>query len=548
MTHTFDYVHPGDSVFNGILHIGTAFLRYASVTIEREKDENLFYEIGASFPFSARPLETEEFTIPLQAAPGERIFFKLELDNHGYEERIAIRLWEEKKWERHRNRRNFLLSGYISVNIFGFFFGFIVLTAIRAHFRFSYVYYFSVALLLMVTYTGIGYRYLWPSFPQVQNVMLFILFNATLLGSLRFLQRFFRTKWKLPIADKLIYVAMIGLGALATLALLATWMEPQAIGILQQVNYAWLILSCMLFLTVPILNYFRSDNVESIWFFAAYALHLTTLSLVCAQGLGLLWLPQDFERLVWIGVMNLHLVLSVVILFRIRGVVRKQAQTRSKLALERAERLRDLVFQEELERERIGADLHDEAGSRFAGIKMGLSRMAWNEENDHLKSALEHVITDVDKICDVNRELSHQLLSVSLNKAGLKEALREYQLRLRNKGRLVGFMYQPGTLDGLTESAQILVYRIILELVDGLYEELDAFRIKIEEVRVSSELLISAESIEGENLPAPEPESGILKSIRTRMALFHPSREEPVQVQERGVRIWLPKVVENSRI
>ncbi|MFT7588851.1 MAG: signal transduction histidine kinase, partial [Limisphaerales bacterium] len=381
-------------------------------------------------------------------------------------------------------------------------------------------------------------------FPQVQNVMFYILINATLLGGFRFIQRFFRTKWKLPKLDIVIFVLMTGLAIFATLSLLSVHMSREAIGIIQNLNFIWLILSSTAFLLTPLVYYYKTGNIEALWFLFAYLLHLSSLIFVSMQGLGLIYLPPWFERVIWFGVINLHFVLSILILFRVRGVVRKQAQSRINLARERADRLRDLVLQEEMERERIGADLHDEAGSRFAGIKMGLSKLAWNESNPAKKATLTKVIDDVDKICDLNRSISHQLLSVSLNKVGLKEALREYQSRLRKKGRLVGFLYSEGTLDGLTKSAGILVYRVIIEIVDGIYEDLDEFRIRIEEIRVSSELLLTVEAIEEVNLVKIDADSITINSLRTRLALFNRSREEPLQVDEKGIRIWLPKVVE----
>ena len=117
-------------------------------------------------------------------------------------------------------------------------------------------------------------------------------------------------------------------------------------------------------------------------------------------------------------------------------------------------------------------------------------------------------------------------------------------MRLRTKGRHVVFRYAPGTLDGLSETAEILIYRVVLEVVEGLYEQASTFRVLLENSADGMELVLTAQPLD-EDLPAVDPASVTLNSLRTRLALFSATRDEPLQFLETGVRVWVPKSVES---
>ncbi len=501
------------------------------------------YEVGAAKPFRERPLNNRYFAFPLELQAGEQAQLMLSCGSKGLRERASLHLYSEEEWLLMNNRRNAGVAAYFSAAIFTLVFGFIILAAIRANIRYSYVFYFSIGLLLVASLLGLGYQYLWPNQPHWQSLIKPLLLNATFLGGLRFLQRFFQTGTLLRKTDRIIYLAMILLGIFAALALSVPHLPSGALKLYQRLNEALFLFGAAVVIGIPLLYFRRTGKAEALGFLVAF---IVLMSAVIA-GIGAAWaLYPDLPGLnlwIWMGILILHMVISALILQRVRRVVEDQARARRDLEWEKIRLLRSLVLQEELERERIGADLHDEAGSRFAAIKMNLSTMAWREREAERSRSLEQIIQKVDEVCDLNRTLSHRLLSVSLNQVGLPEALREYQLRLRKKGRHVVFRPSPGSLESLSETAAMLFYRVILELVEGIYESAQTLRVQIADSEDARELVLSVEPID-ERLQAPDWNSTTLASLRTRLAIFNASREEPLQLLDEGLRIWLPKSIE----
>ncbi|MBI1192615.1 MAG: hypothetical protein GC205_05515 [Bacteroidetes bacterium] len=527
-----------------ILELRNPFVRHIRVTWKPSGRKALSFFTGASLPFRQRPLPTRYFSFPLQLPAGESATLDLALQNQGFRDRVVVELHEQDAYDVLRNRRIMVLATYLAGAIFTLVFGFIILAVIRAYIRFSFVYYFSIGLLLVATLQGLGYQYGWPQLPGVQSVMKPILLNATFLGGFRFLQRFFQSEMENRRIDLSIYILMFGLAALASAALATPLMGPEGLRRYQGINDAWFLICTGTVAVLPLVYFARTRVREAFWFWVAYSVLMAAVFTGIGSGLGWYQTGPLLDSWIWAGVLLLHMVISALILERVRLVVETQARARQDLDREKLRQLRDLVIQEEMERDRIGADLHDEAGSRFAAIKMALSRMAYREQDSNKAEALASIIRDVDEICDQNRNISHKLLSVSLNQVGLPEALREYQARLLAKGRHVVFRPSPGLLNDLSDTAEILIYRVILEVVEGLYEEASTFRILLQDSDDGQEIVLTVEPLD-EPLPPPPPDSLTLSSLRTRLALFSTAREESLQILASGLRIWLPKRVEN---
>lgn len=527
-----------------VLEMRNPFLRHIELRWIPEGHAERLFITGAERPFRERPLLHRYFAFPLTLQPGESAKLELDIQNRGYRDRVVVELFEKKAFDVLGAPRTLVITTYFSATLFTLVFGFIILAVSRAFIRFSFIYYFSIGLILVATLQGLTFQYLWPNQPWFQGVAKPILLNATFLGGFRFLQRFFNSDRQLDTINRIIYFLMFGLGLFAAAALATPYLAPSGLKFYQTFNDSWFLACILMVAIIPPVYYYRTRLPEALWFLVAYAVLMAAVFTGIGSGFGWFHTGPALDAWILAGVLILHMVVSGVIMNRMRRVVLDQARARQELEMEKIRQLRDLVIQEELERERIGADLHDEAGSRFAAMKMALSGEAYNEKDSGRSQALETIIEEIDRICDVNRTISHRLLSVSLNQVGLLEALGEYQMRLRTKGRHVVFRYASGTLDGLSETAEILIYRVVLEVVEGLYEQASTFRVLLENSADGMELVLTAQPLD-EDLPAVDPASVTLNSLRTRLALFSATRDEPLQFLETGVRVWVPKSVES---
>jgi signal transduction histidine kinase len=503
-------------------------------------------QAGAALPFASRPLPVRYFAFPLQLPAGESRELELRLINEGLRDRVVVELLSAAEHRAVSGRRSAAITAYLSAGLFSLVFGSIILAAIRERIRISYTYYFAVGLALVAVLQGLGFQYLWPNQPEVQALIKPLLLNATFLGGLRFLQRFFQTPERSVPLNKTLFLLMLGFGLFSAAALWLPGMSAAGIQRYQQLNDVWYVLGVASVLAIPLWHYRRTREREALLFLAAYAVLLIAALTGIGSSWGLYRTGPMLDAWIWAGLMLLHFFISLVILQRMRRVVLDQARARRDLEREKHRQLRDLVLHEELERERIGSDLHDEAGTRFASIKMALSAMAYRNGESPQREALQSAIVQVDQLCELNRSFSHRLLSVSLNRAGIAEALREYQVRLRDKGRHVVFRPSPGTLENLSDVAGMLLYRAVVELVEGVYEHAPSFRVQLHNSPDTRELVLTAEPID-EPLEAPDTRNLAFQSLSARLALFHTSREEPLQLLGNGgLRLWLPRSVETG--
>lgn len=501
---------------------------------------------GAALPYAQRPLPVRYFAFPLSLPPGASRELELRLANGGLRDRVVVELLSASAHRSLSARRAAGITAYLAAGLFSLVFGSIILAAIRERIRISYTYYFAVGLALVAVLQGLGFQYLWPNRPEIQHLIKPLLLNATFLGGLRFLQRFFQTPERSVPLNKTLFVLMLGFGLFSAAALWLPGMSPAWLERYQKLNDLWYALGVAAVVTVPVWHYRRTREREALLFLAAYAVLLSAVLTGMGSSWGLFRTGPMLDAWIWAGLMLLHFFISLVILQRMRRVVLEQARARLELEREKHRQLRDLVLHEELERERIGSDLHDEAGTRFASIKMALSAMAYRQVEMPQRDALQTAIAQVDQLCELNRSFSHRLLSVSLNRAGIAEALREYQLRLREKGRHVVFRPSPGTLENLSEVAGMLLYRAVVELVEGVYEHAPSFRVQLHSSPDTRDLVLTAEPID-EPLVPPDTRNLAFQSLSARLAVFNTSREEPLQLLGNGgLRLWLPRSVETG--
>lgn len=529
-----------------VLELGSPFVEWWEVRITEVSGKHIGNWVGGTqFDFRERPMETRSFSIPFKVSelPLVKLQIETRMFNAGSRDKVLVRLMESDEFERRRGRYNLLLSTYFGVMAFMLIYGFIILAVVGAKIRWSFLYYFAIGGLLVATMKGLTFEFLWPGIPEIHKISKPFLINASFIGSFRFLQVFFRTARRLPRLNRAIWVIMVLHALLAASSMLFPLLSQGQLIAYSHLNDLLFLIAETVFVLTPILHFTRTKSREAPWIMMAYSIHSVGVLIGILHGIGLITMSAldftTFDWLIWFGILWMNMVLTFVILFRIRSIMEKQERDARALERERRRRFRELVIQEEMERGRIGADLHDDAGSRLASIKMSLSGLAFDEQNESRKNAFDDVITDVDQICEVNRQLSHQLLSVSLEKLGPLQALQEYQKRLLRRGRYVALLHDDDLFDQLDETLGTLVYRIVIELVENIYSQVPAFRIQFEEIRAGRELCLVAEALD-EDLPAIDHESDAFRSLKTRVALFHEERIDPVVRTPEGVRVWVP--------
>lgn len=124
---------------------------------------------------------------------------------------------------------------------------------------------------------------------------------------------------------------------------------------------------------------------------------------------------------------------------------------------------------QEEERSRLAKDLHDGLGGLLSGVKFSLINMKDNliitpDNMAVFERSLDMIDTSIKEL----RRVAHNMMPEMLTKFGLDEALNEY-CNTVNATKLLTVKYQSVGMDArLDKSAEIIIYRIIQELLNNI--------------------------------------------------------------------------------
>ncbi|MCF8298184.1 MAG: sensor histidine kinase [Saprospiraceae bacterium] len=170
---------------------------------------------------------------------------------------------------------------------------------------------------------------------------------------------------------------------------------------------------------------------------------------------------------------------------------------------------------QEKERKRIAGELHDNMGSLLATVKLHFGSLEDSIENVEQFKTVNNLL---DKACDDIRNISHSLDSGVLAKFDLISGLNEIKTTLENTKKLKVNISAHGIDSRLNSSIEIILYRIVQELVGNIIKHSNAKDISIELTRHEQNLnLIVEDNGKGFNLADNKGKGIGLKNIQSRI-------------------------------
>ncbi len=175
---------------------------------------------------------------------------------------------------------------------------------------------------------------------------------------------------------------------------------------------------------------------------------------------------------------------------------------------------------QEEERGRLAKDLHDGLGGLLSGVKFSLSNMKDNlmitpDNMAVFERSLDMIDTSIKEL----RRVAHNMMPEMLTKFGLDEALKDYCNNV-NATKLLMLKYQSlGVETRLDKTTEIIVYRIVQELLNNILKHAAATEAFVQLIREDSRLNVVVED-NGKGFEGSLPENGKgagLDNIRSRV-------------------------------
>ncbi len=141
----------------------------------------------------------------------------------------------------------------------------------------------------------------------------------------------------------------------------------------------------------------------------------------------------------------------------------------------------------EKERHRISLDFHDELGPLLSGIRFKASALDVQTEED--KRLVKDLFADVDTIMQRLRDITGNLVPMSLEWSGLNAAIDQFIATTRRNSDLEIRLILPPDPPPIRES-DIHIYRIIQEITNNTIKHADATLLCIEITRQPDKLIL----------------------------------------------------------
>lgn len=189
------------------------------------------------------------------------------------------------------------------------------------------------------------------------------------------------------------------------------------------------------------------------------------------------------------------LVISVLAFRNIQHKRSIQAQTIADLEKEKQlMSVQSLLKGQEEERNRLAKDLHDGLGGLLSGVKLQLGAMRGNLilSDEHAKT-FNQALVKLDESINEMRRVAHNMMPEALIKLGLQQSLQDYCDGLSESQPFKINCEFHSLEKRLPSSTEIVVYRIVQELLNNAVKHSSATEILVQVIRQVNRLSITVE-------------------------------------------------------
>src|SRR5580700_411582 len=228
-----------------------------------------------------------------------------------------------------------------------------------------------------------------------------------------------------------------------------------------------------------------------------------------------------------IGMLALTIGLIVFIIFHQRRVIRYQLrlqrmeQDQQKLLLNASIRL------QEEERQRIAADLHDDAGPLLATARLYLNENFVNLDKQTQLQSIYNAKQIIDDTIQLIRNISHSLMPPTLKNFGLESAVNDLFQKISGSGSMNASSRFHDYRERLRPETELILFRVIQELVNNILKHSNSSFIHLTQNTSGNKFFIRMHH-DGRGLTQSDFEKmnksnvGLgLKNIQSRLKVLH---------------------------
>ena len=228
-----------------------------------------------------------------------------------------------------------------------------------------------------------------------------------------------------------------------------------------------------------------------------------------------------------IAMLALTIGLIVFIIFHQRKVIRFQMQLQQMEFDQQKMLLNASIRLQEEERQRIAADLHDDAGPLLATARLYLNENLVNLDKATQLQNIYNAKQIIDDTIQLIRNISHSLMPPTLKNFGLESAVSDLFQKISNSGSMNASSRFHDYRERLQPETELIIFRVIQELVNNILKHSNASFIHLTQNTNNNKFFIRLHH-DGRGLTQADFEKfnkssvGLgLKNIQSRLKVLH---------------------------
>ena len=169
-----------------------------------------------------------------------------------------------------------------------------------------------------------------------------------------------------------------------------------------------------------------------------------------------------------LGMLVLTIGLILFIIFHQRKVIRYQFRLQQMEHEQQKVLLNASIRLQEEERQRIAADLHDDAGPLLATARLYLNENLVNQDKGTQLQSIYQARQILDDTIQLIRNISHSLMPPTLKNFGLESAINDLFQKISGSGAINASSRFHEYKERLKGEKELIVFRIVQELVNNI--------------------------------------------------------------------------------
>ena len=175
-----------------------------------------------------------------------------------------------------------------------------------------------------------------------------------------------------------------------------------------------------------------------------------------------------------LGMLVLTISLIIFIIFHQRRVIRFQNKLQHMEQEQQKILLNASIKLQEEERQRLAADLHDDAGPLLATARLYLNENLVNQDKSTQLQSIFQARQIIDDTIQLIRNISHSLMPPTLKNFGLESAVNDLFQKISGSGTINASSRFHEYKDRLKAEKELVIFRIVQELINNILKHSSA--------------------------------------------------------------------------